>query len=84
MKRNHSQANENDPPHAREVFQWVQYAFRTHFSARHPWNKVQAALKKHFNKKNKALTLKSLLGGSEAIVPLTNDIDATHRFTHNA
>lgn len=41
------------------------------------------SLEKSLNKINKHLTLENLQGESEAIVPLTNYIDTTHRFTYN-
>ena len=41
-------------------------------------------LAKHLKKKNLELTLENLLGNAEAIAPLTNYINSTHRFTYNA
>lgn len=40
-------------------------------------------LVKHLKKKNLELTINNLLGNTEAIVPLTNYINATHRFMYN-
>ena len=41
-------------------------------------------LGKHLKKKNLELTIDNLLGNAEALIPLTNYINSTHRFTYNA